>query len=102
MSLFGGKDWSNWMLLTIRALLTENLMKTRLIFKVKGVARRANRKILFGTKCVDCLKGSPFICIQFKETNTYSFILDVARGKFDARATDVDLHARVGRVLTKD
>ena len=100
MSLFCGKDWSDWMLLTIRALLTENLMKTRLIFKVKGVARRANRKILFGTKCVDCLKGSPFICIQFKDT--YSFILDVARGKFDARATDVDLHARVGRVLTKD
>jgi hypothetical protein len=74
----------------MRALLTENLMETGLIFKGKGAARRANKD----------LKSKSFICIQFNETTTYSFFLDVARGKFDARATDVDLHARVGRVLT--
>jgi hypothetical protein len=85
----------------VMKLLTENLMKAGLMFKDEGAARRANRKILFGTKFVDCLKCKAFICIQFNETTKYSFFLDVARGKFDARAKDVDLNARVGRVFTK-
>jgi hypothetical protein len=72
-------------------------MKTGLIFKGKGAA---NRKILFGAKIVDCLKGKSFIGIQFNKTTTYSFFLDMARGKLDARAKDVDLRARLGRFHT--